>query len=194
MRAEVIGVDTDMASVEPVRDRLTVAAQVDAIEVDTLREVGAQEVDAAVVAIGDDFAAEVLAVAVLREIGIAEIVARATNERERRILSLVGATRIVAVEVEMGKRVARMLAGRHVVDYVPLGEGLSVIHWTADERVVGRRLAEADLRPRWNLILLAVRRPDEPALTILPPPEYVFQAGDILLLAGADAHLDAFTH
>lgn len=190
---EVIAVDTDMSLVEAVRDRVTVAVQVDSVEADALRAIDAAEVDAAVAAIGGDFAAEILTVAVLKELGIKEIVARANTERERRILELVGATRVVSVEAEMGTRLARSLAATDVLDLVALGEGVSMIYWTANERVLGRTLAESELRARWQLSLIAVRPAGTEKLEFLPPPEYVFREGDVLLLAGADARLAAFT-
>jgi trk system potassium uptake protein TrkA len=114
-RGEVIAVDTDMALVEAVRDRVTIAAQIDHVEADALREIGAGEVDAAVVAFGEDFAAQVLTVALLKEFGISQIVARAPTEREHRILELVGATRIVSVEAEMGQRVGRSTSFRPAI-------------------------------------------------------------------------------
>lgn len=190
---QVIGVDTTMSLVEAVRDRLEVAAQIDSIDPDTLRNVGGADVDAAVVAIGEDFAAEVLSVAVLKEIGIKTIVARANNDRERRILELVGATRVVSVESEMGQRVARSLLGTDVVDQVSLGDGASIVYWTADERVVGKNLAACRLTEQWHLLLVAVRRGDPQQLELLPEPDYLVQAGDVLLLAGSDARLRAFT-
>lgn len=194
--AEVIGVDEEMALVEAVRDRIAVAAQVDGVDADALRAAGADKVDAAVVAIGEDFEAEVLTVAVLKELGIREIVARARTEREARILTAVGATRVLFVEVEIAQRLARTLAATDVTDHVQIAEGISLIHWTADDRVVGKTLAQAELRSKWALSLVAVRRPrphGADAVTVIPPPDFLFQAGDVLLLIGANARLAAFT-
>lgn len=188
---EVIAIDTDMSLVEDIRDRVAVAAQVDSVEIEALRAVGAAEVDAAVVAIGADFAAAILTVAILKELGIKKIIARANNERERRILELVGATLVLSVEVEMGQRLARSLAA-DVLDLVALGNGISIIYWNADERVIGRTLGESELRSRWRLNLVAVRPAGQENLDILPPPDYVFQRGDVLLLVGADARLEVF--
>ncbi|OGB92244.1 MAG: hypothetical protein A2Z31_08115 [candidate division NC10 bacterium RBG_16_65_8] len=194
--AEVIGVDEDMALVEAVRDRIAVAAQVEGVNPDALKTVGADKADAAVVAIGANFEAEILTVAVLKELGIKEIVARARNDREARILELVGATRVLFVEVETGHRLAKALAATDVVDHVTIAEGISIIYWTADERVIGKTLAEADLRTQWELNLVAVRRPKPgggDTVAVMPPTDFRFQAGDVLRLAGADARLSAFT-
>jgi trk system potassium uptake protein TrkA len=190
---EVVAVDTDMTLVEALRDRVAVAAQIDSLEPDAFRAIGAIDVDAAVVAIGEDFAAEILAVATLKELGIKEIVARANTDRERRILELVGATRIVSVEVEMGQRVARALVARDVVDHVTLAPGVSLIFWTADPRVIGHSLADSELRSVWQLNLVAVRPAGQETLEIMVKPDYVFHEGDVLLLIGPDAKLAEFT-
>jgi len=194
--AEVIGVDEDMALVEAVRDRIAVAAQVDSVNPDALKTVGADKADAAVVAIGEHFEAEILTVAVLKELGIKDIVARARTEREARILELVGATRVLFVEVEAGHRLAKTLAATDVVDHVQIAEGVSIIYWTADERAIGKTLAAADIRAQWGLDLVAVRRPKPgggDAVTVMPPVDFRFQDGDVLVLVGADARLSAFT-
>ena len=190
---EVIAVDTDMSLVEAVRDRVAVAAQVDRLEVDTLRALDAADVDAAVVAIGEDFAAEVLTVASLKELGIQTIVARANSERERRILELVGATRVISIEAETGHRVARSLVATDVIDLVTLGGGVSVAYWTADERAVGKKLGDLELLTRFQLHVLAVRPADTERLDLFPATDYVVTAGDVLLLIGADARLTTFT-
>jgi trk system potassium uptake protein TrkA len=169
-RGEVVAVDTDMTRVEAVRDRVAVAAQLDSVEPEALREIGARAMDAAVVAIGEDFAAEVLTVALLKEIGIEQIIARAPTERERRIPELVGATRVISVEAEMGQRVGRPLVATGVVDHVALGGGVSIVYWTVDERLVGRALADAELRERWHLDVVGVRPRGGDRVEIFPRP------------------------
>jgi trk system potassium uptake protein TrkA len=186
---EVVAVD--MALVEAVHDRVAVAAQVDSVEAEALRAVNATEADAAVVAIGEDFAAGALTVAVLKELGIARIVARANNDRERRILGLVGATGVLSVEVEMGQRLARSLVATDVVDTVALGGDVSVVYWTA--RVLDRTLADTDLVGCCQLHPAGVRAAGSERSTIPIPADHVFREGDVLLRVGADARLGGFT-
>jgi trk system potassium uptake protein TrkA len=193
---EVIAVDEQMDPVDHVRDKVAVAARVDALEREALEALGAREVDAAVVGIGEDFEAAVLTVAVLRELGIKEIVARAQTDRRRRVLETVGATRVVMAEGEMGQRVARALAGSHVLDHLELGDGVSLIQWVADARVAGRSLAALDLRARFGLQVVAIkrRRPDGgEAVDATPDPALPLHEGDVLLLVGAAERLAAFT-
>ena len=190
---QVVAVDTNMSLVEALRDRVEVAAQIDEVQPETLRSLGAADVDAAVVGIGEDFAMEVLSVAVLKELGIETIVARANTDRERRILERVGATRVVSVEVEMGQRVARSLLGTDVLDHVSLGEGASIVYWTADARVIGKTVEACRFREESHIDLVAIRHAGSEQVDVLPDPDYVFRAGDVLLLVGHDARLAAFT-
>lgn len=145
------------------------------------------------VAIGDDFASEVLAVALLEELEIGQIVARANTDRERRILELVGASRVVTVEVEMGQRVGRSLVADDVIDHVSLTSDVSLVYWTADERVIGKKLEDSELRSRWQLNFVGLKPAGGERVEILPPADYVFRDGDVLLLVGHNARLAAFT-
>jgi trk system potassium uptake protein TrkA len=195
---EVIAIDEQMGPVDEVRDKATVAARVDSIDREALEALGTREVDAAVVGIGEDFEAAVLTVAVLKEIGVREIVARATTNRRRRVLEAVGATRVVMAEAEMGRRVAHALVGSHVVDHLEIGPDVSLVQWSADGRAVGRTVRDLELQSRWELTLVAVKHhapggaPAE-TVTVTPPPTYLIKAGDVLLLCGRNARLQAFT-
>jgi trk system potassium uptake protein TrkA len=139
----------------------------------------------------------VLTVAVLKELGIREIVARAQTERRKRVLEAVGATRVITVEAEMGKRLGRALVASHVLDHLEIGESIALIQWAADERVIGHTLRDLDLRNRYGLTLVAIKHCPSNArerVTVTPDPGHVFRAGDVLLLCGENAKLAAFTH
>jgi trk system potassium uptake protein TrkA len=195
---EVIAVDEQMEPVNQVRDQVTVAARVDSLDAQALAALGASEVDVAVVSIGEDFEAAVLTVAVLKELGIRQIVARAQTDRRRRVLESVGATQVVMVEPEMGRRVAHALLGSQVLDRSELGGGVALVHWSADQRVLGRSVKDLDFMQRWELMLVAVKHGGAPEagggqVTVAPSAGYLFRPGDVLLLCGSDARLEAFT-
>lgn len=106
---DVLGVDASLAVVEACADTVAIAVQADATDPESLEAVGACHATTAVMAIGDDFEAAVLATSVLRELGIERIVARASSAREERILRLVGASDVLYIEHEMGRRLAERL-------------------------------------------------------------------------------------
>lgn len=110
--ADVLAIDRDMELVQEAADSLPAVVQADATDLEALRSAGVRGASAAVVAIGDDFQAAVLATSVLRDLGVERITARANSEREARILRLVGATEVVSIEQEMGRRLAISLLGK----------------------------------------------------------------------------------
>lgn len=111
-KVDVIGIDLSMQLVQDASDEVAAAVQADATDLEAVEAAGARGASCALVAIGEDFEASVLTTAVLREVGIPKVVARANDEREARILRLVGATDIVFVEQEMGKRLAHSLVDK----------------------------------------------------------------------------------
>jgi trk system potassium uptake protein TrkA len=201
---ETIAVDERMELVEAVKDKVAYAAQLDSMEIESLKAVGAKDVDVAIIAIGEDFEAAVLTTAVLKELGVKEIIARGNTEREKRILELVGATRVISIEAEMGKRLAKALLARSVLEHIELSEGYSMIQWEVDDRFIGKSLAEVGLRSKWGLNLVGIKQRIETAskegkrqvverMEPVPRADYVFRKGDVLVLVGQQEDLESFT-
>jgi len=194
---EVLVIDTDMARVEEVKDVVTRAVRADATNEETMRALGVGEVDVAVVALGEeDFEAEVLAVGVLRQLGVPRIVARASNRERGRILSLVGAEQVVYPEVEAGERLARVLSSPGVLEEVCLPSGHTLVEVKLPSRLEGMTLAETQLRARYGLNALAIRRASpggRGAERVLEPlPDQRLEAGDVLVIAGEREKVEAF--
>ena len=107
---DVIAVDKRMEMIEPVKDKLSFVVELDATETEALAAIDAKSCSAAVVAIGDSFEQTVLTVAALKECGVARVIARSRDKRQSRILRAVGASDVVEVETEVGRRYAEDLA------------------------------------------------------------------------------------
>ncbi|HEU5393172.1 MAG TPA: TrkA C-terminal domain-containing protein, partial [Candidatus Methylomirabilis sp.] len=121
-----------------------------------------------------------------------------------RILRLAGADRIVFVEQEMGQRLGKALVGDSVLDHIALAEGYAMIQWAIDERLAGKTLGEAQLRTRYRVNVVAIKRREvsraedgseqvRERLDPVPHPEDRFAPGDILVLVGKESDLEALT-
>lgn len=108
---EVIGVDLRMGPIDHVKDKLAHAVCLDATDVEALRGIEVQACDVAVVAMGESFESSVLCVHALKELGIREIHARAHDARQAKILSAIGATHVIEIETDYGRKLGRSLAG-----------------------------------------------------------------------------------
>lgn len=186
--AEVIAMDVDMRQVDAIKEHVAYAVQGDAQDVEALRAVEAHTVDAAVVTIGDAFESTVMTVAALKELGVRSVVARASNERQRRVLERLGATRVLSIEVEVGRELARTLLSPNVLDLHELAPGYDLVEVLVPAPFVGRTLAELDLRRRLGVQVVAIRRSGAEAAQ-LPEPDMRLQPGDILFVAGRREHL-----
>jgi trk system potassium uptake protein TrkA len=109
-RKEVVAVDTNMANVEHVQRELAYVAQLDASDPEALRSMEAATCTTAIVSMGEHFEASALCVAALKEIGVPRILARARTPAQRKILIAAGASEVIEVEEEMGKRLGQQLA------------------------------------------------------------------------------------
>ncbi|MDC4204287.1 MAG: TrkA family potassium uptake protein [Candidatus Manganitrophus sp.] len=202
---EVIAVDASMARVEEVKERVPHAVQLDSTDPDALKSIGCDRVDVAIIAIGENLEASVVTTVILKEMGIKEIIVRAYSDREKKILELIGATRVIFVEDEMGRRLAKAISGEGIRDYIELSPNYSIVHWDAPEALVGTSLADLKLTEEWRLILLAVKKKEESLsqkfgfkkeperLELYPTPEYRLEQGEVLILVGKHRDLMRFT-
>ena len=104
--AEVIAIDLDVRLVDKIKDRVTHAVAINVKDERAMRSVNISDVDSAIVAIGDDIETSILAVAMLRKLGVGRVVARATTSLHEHVLREVGASEIIKVEEEMGEIMA----------------------------------------------------------------------------------------
>lgn len=202
--SEIIAIDAEMHRVEEIKEKVSHAVQLDSTDPDALKSVGADRVDAAIVAIGENFEASVVTTTILKELGIKEIIVRAYTKREERILHLIGATRVIFVEDEMGRRLGKTLCGNAILDYIELSSTHSIIEWEAPERLTGKSLSDLGLSTEWDLTLIAIKKRGESpsgiarqneggALEFHPAPGYLLAQGDILVLVGKNKELSRFT-
>lgn len=110
--AEAIVIDERPGPIDGVKDLAAHAIVADGTDPRVLEAVDAKTCEVAVVTFGEDFEASVLAVAALRKFGIKEIAARATSQRQQEVLLAVGATRVIQLEIEGGKRYADEIVRR----------------------------------------------------------------------------------
>ncbi len=92
---EVLGVDHSERTVQAYAPILTQVVQADFTEAEVLRQLGVGEMSFAVVAVGSDREASILATAALDELGVRVIWAKAVSRQHGRILERVGAHRVV---------------------------------------------------------------------------------------------------
>ena len=190
---DVIGVDGDEARVQQLADVITHAIELDATDEKALRAAGIQDVDVAVVSIGENIESSLLVVMQLRELGIATIVAKAVTPLHGRILEKLGVSRVIFPEREMAIRIAHSLVMPNVIDYIELSRDFSIVEVPAPDAFVGRTLKQLELRPRLGLTLIAIKRQSDSGAVvtnIAPAADETIRPGDTLALLGSNERLN----
>ncbi|MCG8353092.1 MAG: TrkA family potassium uptake protein [Chloroflexales bacterium] len=186
----VLGIDRDTEIVQRLSDQITQAVSLDSTNEDALSAVDIISFDTVVVAIGNNFEGNLMTTVALKSLGVKHVVCKALTERQQAILLRVGADRVVLPEHEAGQRLAWVLAEPRVLDHLELGPGFSVAELRVPPSMVEHTLIETDMRRRYGINVLAVRRGS--ALTVSPPVNYIFEENDILLVIGADTSIARF--
>jgi trk system potassium uptake protein TrkA len=201
--SEVVAIDRDPAKVESVKDDVTRAVCLDATQEDPLARSGVLDLDAVVVAMGEHMEQAILTTALLKRLGAGYIVARAASALYAQILTDVGADRTVLIEEQMADQVAKTMVAPDVIDQLQLSTGHSLIEMKALREMVGKKLSELDLRHRYKVNIIAIKK-RVPFITEdgessfkettndIPGPDDKIEAGDVLVVVGADEELERF--
>jgi trk system potassium uptake protein TrkA len=178
----VLAIDQDKDRVQVLSSSLPNILQLDATNIDALREAGVDGFDTGIVCIGTDFESNILTTVLLRKLGVSRVIAKARTRTQRDILMQVGADDVVLPEHEAGVRLARKLAAGNVIDYLEVSKEVGVVEIVAPPSFWGHTLAETDLRQRYGLNAMAVRRGDE--LIVIPSGSFQIQEDDVLVVLG----------
>ncbi len=184
----VLGVDADERRVDDLVDRLSHALVADARDERALEELGLEGYDVALLGIGEDLEASILATLFLKGLGI-RVWAKAKSRNHHRILERLGADRVIHPEQDSALHVAQRLLHPDLVDFMAFGDARHVVEVRAPEALEGKRIEEVELGE--GVVLLARLRGEELTLTGAALEAEVIRTGDRFLLTGPVGELAA---
>lgn len=186
---EVLAVDDSLELVQEWSGQLRHVSQIDATSENAMRQLGAEQFDIAVVAIGNDIEASLLSTGVLVDLGVREVWAKAITPAHGRILERIGAQHVVYPERDAGERTAHLLTGR-LIDYIEFDDGFAIVKLKAPGEALGRTLAESALRSKYGVTIVGVKRAGEDFRHAVP--ETTVREGDLLIVSGASHLIEKF--
>lgn len=181
---EVLAIDSDFEKVQSISDSVTTAVQCDVLDENALNELGLTNFDIAVIAIGSNLEAAIMATLISKEANIEYIVAKATSIRQGEILSKLGADKLIFPERDMGVRVAHNLTSQNILDYIQLSPDFSIAEVKVLPEWVGQTIESLQIRNTYGVTILGIER--EEMVEIVPSANTTLRDGDILMLLGKD--------
>lgn len=186
---DVAAIDNHEDIVQDIADKVTLAVQADVTDLNTLHSLGLQNADIAVISLASDINASLNAVINVQELGIPIIYAKAHNEKHARVLYKLGVDKILFPEKEMGERLAENLVSGNVYDLFELDTEHTVTEVAVSESWVGKSLIQLDLRGKYKLNVIAIKRNGEAIIS--PEPNEVVREKDTIIVVGEDKTIDA---
>lgn len=185
---EVLGVDTDDEKVQSISEHITHAIQVDATDENSLKSLGIRNFDTAIIAIGADVQASIMATLIVKDMGVKYIIAKANSEIHAKVLYKIGADKVVLPERDMGTRVAHSLVSSNILDYIELSDDYNIAELVSPSKWYGKTLSELNLRANYGLNVMAIKRQDN--IEVSPNSDYTIKENDIVVVIGDTKSLD----
>jgi len=191
MKHDVMVVDEHEDAVAGIADQVTNVVIGDAKDEAVLRSLGVQNFDCVVVAIAGSIEDSVLTTITLKEMGSKMVVCKAQNERHAKILTQLGADKVIHPESDMGKRVAHSLARQNIVDYLEISPDYGVIEIIAPKHWLDKSIMKNHLRKKHGITIIAIRNAETDEVEFSPNADTVLREGDVLTVIGSKKDLDA---
>ena len=194
--AEVIAIDSKPNLISEISDDVDLAVRLDATDEAALRSQGVPEVEIAVVAIGEDFEAGLLATVLLQRLGVVRVICRAQTPTHAQIFKQIGVTEVIQPESQAGENLAHRLANENIANVITLAKGFSLIEMVAPKQFVGETLQSIGLRQKYEVNLVAIKRGEikqdnclkttHEHVIPVPKPTDRIEDDDLLVLVGSD--------
>lgn len=199
--AEVIAIDINEKLVDAIKDRVTHAVALNVTDERSLRSVNISDVDSAIVAIGDNTEISIMAVAMLRKLGVGRVVARATSKLHEHVLREIGASEIIKVEEEMGEIIASKIIAPHVLQRYNFAAGYSLVEIKLGKHFEGKTLVESKIRQNYSLNIVALQKrvpyitedgksAYKISINDSPMPMDTIDENDIIVLVGSEKNFN----
>lgn len=190
---EVIAVDRNQHAVEAVKDYATVAVAFDSTNREALLEHGINEVDVAVVGIGENFEANLFTSLLLKKTGTARVIARAMTSLQADILRGIGVDEVVSPEEESARRLARTLSRPNLLDFIEIAAEHVIVQVKAPQRFAGKSILDLEIRRKYNVNLVAIKR-HKGGIVGVPRAEDVIEENDVMVIVGREKDIARMTN
>ncbi|MBQ7004955.1 MAG: TrkA family potassium uptake protein [Clostridia bacterium] len=166
--AEVVAVDIDEEAVNDVADEIPFSKCADVTDENVLKQLGVRNFDIVIVAMSGNLEGSVMATMLLKQAGVPTVIVKCADEVQKKILSKIGADRVVLPETESGTRLAKNLLSSGFIDVIELSKDVSMVEMEVKNNWIGKSLIELNLRKKYSINVVAIRKKDSVIVDIDP--------------------------
>ena len=192
MGHEIMAVDINEERVNRILPFVTNAQIGDSTDASFLESLGIGNFDICFVTIGGSFQNSLETTSLLKELGANLVISRAERDVQEKFLLRNGADRVVYPEKQVAKWASIRYADDHILDYMEVDASHAIFEVAIPDVWIGRSVGELDIRRRYNINILAVKKEREVSVTI--SVDTVLEADSTLLVLGDYKAIQKFFH
>lgn len=166
--AEVIAVDIDQDNVNNAIEKIPVCKCADITEPEVINRLGIANIDVVIVAMASNLEASVLAVTLCKEAGVPTVIAKCGSEMHQKILSRVGADKVIFPERESGVRLAKSLMTAGLSEMIELSDNVSMVEIDVKDEWVDKTLIDLKLRKKYDINVVAIKNNNQIEISVDP--------------------------
>nr|WP_294662857.1 TrkA family potassium uptake protein [uncultured Blautia sp.] len=192
MGHEIMAVDINEERVNKILPFVTNAQIGDSTDASFLESLGIGNFDICFVTIGGSFQNSLETTSLLKELGARLVISRAERDVQEKFLLRNGADRVVYPEKQVAKWASIRYADDHILDYMEVDASHAIFEVEVPDEWLGRSVGELDIRRRYNINILAVKKEREVSVAI--SVDTVLEADSTLLVLGDYKAIQKFFH
>ncbi len=200
--AQVFVYDNNERKIEDIKDDVLMAVTLNCTDFKAIASQKIEEMDAVVVAIGENFEATVLAAVHLIDLGVKRIIVRANGVDQKLILEKIGVKEILAPEDEVAFVIREKLLNPSIQSFLQLSEEYEIAEIKPPKGTLNRTIEDIDFRNKYQLTLVTMRREYdikkkgqyevERHVIGVPKSDTVIESRDTLVVFGMAKHVQRF--
>lgn len=183
--AYVLAIDQDEDKIQDIKDDVTCAKRIDVTDINAMANQGLSNMDGIIIAIGSNLEASVMAAIIAKEANVPSVVAKASSDIHSKILVKLGVDRIIIPEKESANRLAKSLLSDNFKDFIELSSKISMMEITVKPEWVGKNLKQLDLRQKYEVNVIAMRKDNE-IIANINPDEPLSKDVTLLVIGGSE--------
>lgn len=185
---EVLVIDENENIIQGISNHITYAMVGNVTDENVLKAAGIKNFDAAVVSTGKNLESSILVTQMLKELGMKHILAKAQNELHARVLTKLGADKVIFPEQDMGVRAAHNLVSTNIIDYIELSPDYTIIEISSPKQWEGKTLKQLNVRAKHGINIIAIKNGSK--INVAPTADYIINSNDILVVIGSKSDVD----
>ena len=200
---DVIGVDKTLDKVERYKHGITHTIALDSTNKDAVMQLPMQDLEAAIIAMGEDEGAVVMTAAILKQLNVKRIICRVISQTQKIVLEAMNMTEFVYPESASAERLAFKLDLPGAVESFQIDAEYHLLEVSVPDRYTGKTIQELKLTERYRLVLVTIiksikvknifgNEKSEMKVTGIVPPDTVIRKGDVMVLFGTTKDLEMF--